>query len=173
MFSKFSLCLWIGLGQWRWLIATRSQDGISFFLLSGLFMSLSLSSSCTDCLCLPPARITHVVVFVFLMPELSLSSSCQGCLCLCLWVVLEHFLLPRLHDCICPNPQCPVSLVCKCSKKQTMMKPKHLSYAGYFKSQKKQYNQNLIDKGEFVFKTHICVATKRGIGCKAKKLNVK
>ena len=137
MCSKFSFCLWIGLGQWRWLIATRSQDGISFFLLSGLFMSLSLSSSCTDCLCLPPARITHVVVFVFLMPELSLSSSCQGCLCLCLWVVLEHFLLPRLHDCICPNPQCPVSLVCKCSKKQTMMKPKHLSYAGYFKSQKK------------------------------------
>ena len=38
---------------------------------------------------------------------------------------------------------------------------------------KKQYNQNLIDKGEFVFKTYIFVATKRGIGCKAKKLNVK
>ena len=86
MFSKFSLCLWIGLGQWRWLIATRSQDGISFFLLSGLFMSLSLSSSCTDCLCLPPARITHVFVFAFLQPglhmSLSLSSSCRNCLCL-------------------------------------------------------------------------------------------
>ena len=99
MFSKFSFCLWIGLGQWRWLIATRSQDGISFFLLSGLYMSWSLFSSCKDCLCLPPARITHVFVFVFLIPELS-------CFCLPLARIVFVFLQPGLHMSLSLSSSC-------------------------------------------------------------------